>query len=65
MVDRPVRGLLEVGESMEKRSRLVVVGLAIVIAAFLYLVYVAGSTLRGPADRSLHSEAGSAAVDPR
>jgi len=47
---------------MEKRSRLVLVGLAIVVAAFLYLVYVAGSTLGTPADRPLQSRVGPAAV---
>ena len=50
---------------MEKRSRLVLVGLAIVVAAFLYLVYVAGSTLRAPSDRPPDSRVGAAVVDPR
>jgi len=50
---------------MEKRSRLVLVGLAIVVAAFLYLVYVAGSTLRAPARQPLESSVGAAVVDPR
>jgi len=40
---------------MEKRSRLVLVGLAIVVAAFLYLIYVAGRTLRAPASGQLES----------
>jgi len=50
---------------MERRSRLVIVGLAIVVAAFLYLVYVAGSALRGPADPSPQSGVGTAVVDPQ
>ena len=57
-------GLLEVGGHMEKRSRLVLVGLAIVVVAFLYLVYVAGRTLRVPSDRPLQSGVG-AVADPR
>ena len=40
---------------MEKRSRLVLVGLAIVVAAFLYLVYVAGSSLRAPSARTMEA----------
>jgi hypothetical protein len=47
---------------MEKRSRLVLVGLAIVVAAFLYLVYVAGSTFRVSADRSSEPRVGAAVV---
>ena len=47
---------------MEKRSRLVLVGLAIVVAAFLYLVYVAGSTFRVSADRTSESRVGAAVV---
>jgi threonine/homoserine/homoserine lactone efflux protein len=50
---------------MEKRSRLVLVGLAIVVAAFLYLVYVAGSMLRSPAERPLESRIGAAVEDER
>jgi hypothetical protein len=50
---------------MEKRSRLVLVGLAIVVAAFLYLVYVAGSSLRAPADRPSGARTGAAVVDPQ
>lgn len=47
---------------MEKRSRLVLVGLAIVVAAFLYLVYVAGSTFRVSADRTSKPRVGAAVV---
>jgi threonine/homoserine/homoserine lactone efflux protein len=47
---------------MENRSRLVLVGVAIVVAAFLYLVYVAGSMLRASSDRPLQSNSGSAVV---
>lgn len=48
---------------MEKRSRLVLVGLAIVVAAFLYLVYVAGSTFRISADRSSQPRVGAVVVE--
>lgn len=47
---------------MEKRSRLVLVGLAIVVAAFLYLVYVAGSTFRVSAGRPSEPRVGAAVV---
>lgn len=50
---------------MEKRSRLVLVGLAIVVAAFLYLVYVAGRTLRVPAEPPSQSSASGAAAGGR
>lgn len=50
---------------MEKRSRLVLVGLAIVVAAFLYLVYVAGRTLRAPAEPAIQSRAGGAVAGAR
>jgi hypothetical protein len=50
---------------MERRSRLVIVGLAIVVAAFLYLVYVAWSTMRAPAGLPLQSGMGTAAADTR
>ena len=50
---------------MEKRSRLVLVGLAIVVAAFLYLVYVAGSSLRAPSARTMEARPDAAVLHTR
>jgi len=50
---------------MEKRSRLVLVGLAIVVAAFLYLVYVAGRTLRVSTEPPTQSSAGGVGAGAR
>jgi hypothetical protein len=58
-------GLLGGRRHMERRSRLVMVGLAIVVLAFLYLVYVAGSTLRGDTGPSPRSGVGATVIDPR